>query len=99
MITVASSAHASADLTDGWIANRARYDRRVAYANAVRRELISASRGADTVVYLAVSDRGAQLNGCHLREREVVAPSALADDLEVGEAFWNLSDRLVGLRR
>ena len=150
VITVASSVHASADLTDGWIANRARYDRRVAYANsklanvvfarelasrvdpgllvsnsvdpglvatgfarnngisrwlkhlvahALRRELISAARGADTVVYLAVSERGGQLSGCYLREREPVNPSALADDPEVRAALWDVSDRLVGLTR
>jgi NAD(P)-dependent dehydrogenase (short-subunit alcohol dehydrogenase family) len=66
--------------------------------HAMRRELVSASRGAETVVYLAVSERGAHVTGGYLRDCEVVSPSALAQDPAVGRELWMLSERLVGLR-
>ena len=66
-------------------------------SSAAHRELVSARRGADTIVYLARSDERPIATGRYVHRRVEVAPSALAQDPEVGRQLWSLSSKMTGL--
>jgi NAD(P)-dependent dehydrogenase (short-subunit alcohol dehydrogenase family) len=150
VVTVGSVAHLAADLSEGWVLSRERYDRRIAYANsklanivfarelasrndpsrvtsnaadpgivvsrfarnngltswmthivahALRLELTSSSRAADTIVYLASAETVRDVSGLYFRNRLETTPSPLAVDPDVGRQLWNLSVTLTGLAR
>jgi len=66
-------------------------------SSAAHRELVSARRGADTVVYLAHSDERPVATGRYVHRRAEIAPSALAQDPELGRQLWALSAKMTGL--
>ena len=68
-------------------------------AHAIRRELVSAAVGADTIVYLATSEAGTAVTGRYFCKRAEASVSPLAEDPEVGRQVWTLSLTLTGLRQ
>ena len=66
-------------------------------AHGLRRELVSAKRGADTIVYLASSAEMRGVTGRYLFRRRETSPSVLATDRGVGEQLWKMSLELTGL--
>lgn len=50
--------------------------------------------GADTLVWLAASEKAASIQGEFVRNRRVAIPSRQARSLELAEALWALSERL-----
>jgi NAD(P)-dependent dehydrogenase (short-subunit alcohol dehydrogenase family) len=57
----------------------------------------SPQRGARSLVWLALSDAAASLNGEYIEDEKVVAPSAQAQDAELARELWERSAQLVGL--
>jgi NAD(P)-dependent dehydrogenase (short-subunit alcohol dehydrogenase family) len=57
----------------------------------------SPQRGARSLVWLALSDAAAPLNGEYIEDEKVVAPSAQAQDAELARELWERSAQLVGL--
>ena len=65
--------------------------------HGLRRELVSAERGADTIVYLASSEEIKGVTGRYFFRRRETAPSGLAMDREAGKQLWQMSLELTGL--
>jgi len=65
--------------------------------HGLRGELVSAKRGADTIVYLASSDEMRGVTGRYFFRRSEISPSVLATDRVVGEQLWKMSLQLTGL--
>jgi retinol dehydrogenase-12 len=59
--------------------------------------LRSAERGARSLVWLALSDEAAGLNGEYVFDEQVRAPSAQAQDAALAAGLWERSAKLVGL--
>lgn len=58
--------------------------------------MLSESEGAKTLLYLALDDAAAELNGMYLDEKQrVKAPSRLAQNEELQEALWTASEELL----
>jgi len=55
-------------------------------------------RGAETGVYLALSDEVADTSGGYFADRRPIRPKPAARDPEATERLWRLSEELVGLR-
>ena len=66
-------------------------------AHGLRRQLVSAKRGAETIVYLATSDEMKGVTGRYFFRRGETSPSMLATDREAGEQLWKMSLELTGL--
>ena len=62
-----------------------------------RRFLLSASQGADTVVYLASSPDVEGVTGGYYAKRRRLAPSAAASDPATARRLWEISAELTGL--
>jgi NAD(P)-dependent dehydrogenase (short-subunit alcohol dehydrogenase family) len=60
--------------------------------------MISAEKGADTVVYLAASPDVEGLSGGYYERNRRVAPAALAQDEAIARTLWERSAALVGLQ-
>jgi NAD(P)-dependent dehydrogenase (short-subunit alcohol dehydrogenase family) len=58
----------------------------------------SPERGARTLVWLALSDEAARLDGVYVYDEKVLAPSAAARDDMVAAALWEASEELVNRR-
>jgi len=58
----------------------------------------SPERGSRSLVWLALSDQAAQLNGEYVEDERVVTPSHQARDDELARALWERSAELAGLR-
>jgi NAD(P)-dependent dehydrogenase (short-subunit alcohol dehydrogenase family) len=59
--------------------------------------LRSPQRGARSLVWLALSDDAAALDGAYVEDEKVVAPSAQAQDDHLARWLWERSAKLVGL--
>jgi NAD(P)-dependent dehydrogenase (short-subunit alcohol dehydrogenase family) len=57
----------------------------------------SPERGARSLVWLALSDEAAALNGEYVEDEKVATPSAQAQDGELARGLWERSAELVGL--
>ncbi len=57
----------------------------------------SPERGARSLVWLALSDDAASLTGEYIKDEEVVAPSAQAQDTKLAQSLWEQSAQLVNL--
>jgi NAD(P)-dependent dehydrogenase (short-subunit alcohol dehydrogenase family) len=57
----------------------------------------SPSRGARSLVWLALSDQAARLTGEYVQDEKLAAPSAQAQDAALAEGLWERSAELVGL--
>jgi len=57
----------------------------------------SPQRGASSLVWLALSDQAAELNGEYVVDEKVRSPSAQAQDPILAEALWERSAELAGL--
>jgi NAD(P)-dependent dehydrogenase (short-subunit alcohol dehydrogenase family) len=57
----------------------------------------SPERGARSLVWLALSDEAAALNGEYVQDEKVATPSAQAQDDELARELWERSAELVGL--
>jgi NAD(P)-dependent dehydrogenase (short-subunit alcohol dehydrogenase family) len=57
----------------------------------------SHARGARSLVWLALSDQAAGLDGKYVVDEKVQQPSAQAQDETLAEGLWEHSARLVGL--
>jgi NAD(P)-dependent dehydrogenase (short-subunit alcohol dehydrogenase family) len=57
----------------------------------------SPARGARSLVWLALSEDAAPLNGVYVEDEKVVAPSAHAQDETLAAELWERSSELVGL--
>jgi NAD(P)-dependent dehydrogenase (short-subunit alcohol dehydrogenase family) len=57
----------------------------------------SPARGARSLVWLALSDDAASLDGVYVQDEKVVAPSAQAQDDTLAARLWEKSSELVGL--
>jgi NAD(P)-dependent dehydrogenase (short-subunit alcohol dehydrogenase family) len=57
----------------------------------------SPERGARSLVWLALSDSGGDLDGEYVKDEKVVEPSRAAQDDALARALWERSARLVGL--
>jgi NAD(P)-dependent dehydrogenase (short-subunit alcohol dehydrogenase family) len=57
----------------------------------------SPQRGAESLVWLALSDAAAGLSGEYVEDEKVVAPSAQAQDAELARELWERSAVLAGL--
>lgn len=57
----------------------------------------SPARGARSLVWLALSDDAASLDGVYVEDEKVVAPSAQAQDDALAAQLWDRSSELVGL--
>jgi NAD(P)-dependent dehydrogenase (short-subunit alcohol dehydrogenase family) len=66
-------------------------------SHGLRRELVSPSTGADTIVYLATGAAVERGTGRYLHERRDTRPLAVAADAEVGRQLWKLSLMMSGL--
>jgi hypothetical protein len=58
----------------------------------------SPQRGARSLVWLALSDDGAGLDGAYVVDEKVKAPSAAAQDDALARRLWELSAQLVGVQ-
>ena len=56
--------------------------------------LVSPKKGADTAIYLASSDRVAEVSGEYFVNRNPVRPSELADDYYTAARLWKISEEL-----
>jgi NAD(P)-dependent dehydrogenase (short-subunit alcohol dehydrogenase family) len=56
----------------------------------------SPERGARTLVWLALSDEAAGLNGVYVQDEKVLTPSAAARDDGLAAELWRRSEELVG---
>jgi len=59
--------------------------------------LRSPERGARSLVWLALSEQAASLNGCYVKDEQVLEPSVQAQDDQLAAALWERSAELVGL--
>jgi NAD(P)-dependent dehydrogenase (short-subunit alcohol dehydrogenase family) len=59
--------------------------------------LRSPERGARSLVWLALSERAAALDGQYVQDEKVLEPSAQAQDDWLAEGLWERSAELVGL--
>ena len=59
--------------------------------------MISAEKGADTIVYLAASPEVEGLTGGYYEKDQRVLPSAIAQDETIAKRLWERSVALVGL--
>ena len=59
--------------------------------------MISAEKGADTIVYLAASPEVEGLTGGYYEKSQRVLPSAIAQDETIAKRLWERSAALVGL--
>jgi NAD(P)-dependent dehydrogenase (short-subunit alcohol dehydrogenase family) len=57
----------------------------------------SPQRGARSLIWLALSEQAASLNGEYVQDEQARAPSAQAQDAALAEALWERSAELVGL--
>jgi hypothetical protein len=57
----------------------------------------SPERGAASLVWLALSDEGGNLNGQYVQDEKVAQPSRAAQDDDLARALWERSAELVGL--
>jgi NAD(P)-dependent dehydrogenase (short-subunit alcohol dehydrogenase family) len=57
----------------------------------------SPERGAQSLVWLSLSDEAASLDGEYVEDEKAVAPSRQAQDDALAAALWEASARLVGL--
>jgi NAD(P)-dependent dehydrogenase (short-subunit alcohol dehydrogenase family) len=57
----------------------------------------SPERGARSLVWLALSEEGGELDGEYVEDERVTAPSRLAQDDDLARALWERSAALVGL--
>jgi NAD(P)-dependent dehydrogenase (short-subunit alcohol dehydrogenase family) len=57
----------------------------------------SPERGARSLLWLALSDEAAGLNGEYVQDEKVASPSAQAQDDELARELWERSAELVGL--
>jgi NAD(P)-dependent dehydrogenase (short-subunit alcohol dehydrogenase family) len=57
----------------------------------------SPTRGARSLVWLALSEDASSLNGVYVEDEKVVAPSAQAQDDTLARQLWERSSELVGL--
>jgi NAD(P)-dependent dehydrogenase (short-subunit alcohol dehydrogenase family) len=57
----------------------------------------SPERGARSLVWLALSDEAAELNGQYVQDEKVAKPNAEAQDDELARRLWERSAELVGL--
>jgi NAD(P)-dependent dehydrogenase (short-subunit alcohol dehydrogenase family) len=60
--------------------------------------LISAAKGADTVVWLASSPKVESVSGRYFEKRRPIEPNPIARDLTVARRLWEISESLTGLR-
>ena len=60
--------------------------------------LRSPERGARSLVWLALSDEAAGLDGVYVQDEKVLAPSAAAQDDTLAAELWRRSEELVNLR-
>ncbi len=61
------------------------------------RVMITPARGADQLVWLASAQPGVDwVSGAYYEKRRVARSAAVADDPEIAQRFWELSERLVG---
>jgi NAD(P)-dependent dehydrogenase (short-subunit alcohol dehydrogenase family) len=58
----------------------------------------SPERGARSLVWLALSDEAAELDGAYVQDEKVRAPSAAAQDDVLAVALWQASEELVNRR-
>src|SRR3954471_20568304 len=58
----------------------------------------SPERGARSLVWLALSDEAAELDGVYVQDEKVLAPSAAAQDDMLAAALWEASEELVNRR-
>src|SRR4051794_25704783 len=58
----------------------------------------SPERGARSLVWLALSDEAAALDGVYVQDEKVLAPSAAAQDDMLAAALWEASEELVNRR-
>ena len=65
----------------------------------IRPAMFDVERGAQTTLHLALSEEGGVMNGRYLDENSRVQPaSAVANDPELQEQLWRLSEEWTGLR-
>ncbi len=65
----------------------------------IGRTVLDVERGAQTSLYLALSQEAGEVTGRYFDEHSrVTQPSALAQDVAAQEALWTASERWVGLR-
>src|SRR5436305_9082860 len=57
----------------------------------------SPERGARSLVWLALSDEGGDLNGEYVQDEKMAEPSSAAQDDDLARALWERSAELVGL--
>ena len=58
--------------------------------------MISAEKGADTIVYLAASPEVEGLTGGYYERNRTVLPAAIAQDEAIAKRLWERSAALVG---
>jgi hypothetical protein len=59
--------------------------------------MISAEKGADTIVYLAASPEVEDLTGAYYERNRRVLPSAIAQEEAIAKRLWERSAAVVGL--
>jgi NAD(P)-dependent dehydrogenase (short-subunit alcohol dehydrogenase family) len=60
--------------------------------------LRSPERGARSLVWLALSEEAAELDGVYVQDEKVLAPSPAAQDDMLAAALWEASEELVNRR-
>ncbi len=68
-------------------------------AHALRRELVSPRRGAETLVYLAAAEEVAGVTGKFFCHRQQVESSATSHDREEARRLWDLSVQLTDVQK
>lgn len=58
---------------------------------------VSVEQGADTIVYLATSEKAESINGKYLYKRKTITPSKIAQDKEVALRLWEESVKMTKL--
>ena len=67
------------------------------FAVAKRLAMISASQGAETIVYLSTSPDVATMSGLYFEKNRPMTPSKVAENDQIAEELWRESARLVHL--
>ena len=66
-------------------------------AHALRRELVSPKKGAETLVYCAASPDVAGVTGKYFRDNQHAESSSASHDREEAQRLWRLSAKLTGV--
>lgn len=68
-------------------------------SHTLKRNLISSQKGADTIVYLALSPELKGITGKYFYERKIIESSIESKNIEARKRLWDMSLKMTGLNK